>query len=70
MRLLIKFFLACLLLLAVAAGGLWWWASQPMALRSSPLDFRIAAGSSLRTAVTEMRESGVAVNPTRARRSG
>ncbi len=64
MRLLIKFFLACLLLLAAAAGGLWWWASQPMALRSSPLDFRIAAGSSLRAAVTEMRESGVQVNPT------
>jgi UPF0755 protein len=63
-RLLIKFFLACLLLLAAAAGGLWWWASQPMTLRSSPLDFRIAAGGSLRTAVTEMRESGVAVNPT------
>jgi len=63
-RLLIKFFLACLLLLAAAAGGLWWWASQPMALRSSPLDFRIAAGSSLRAAVTEMRESGVQVNPT------
>lgn len=63
MRLLIKIFLACLLLLAVAAGGLWWWASQPMTLRSSPLDFRVAAGSSLRAAIADMREAGVAVNP-------
>lgn len=63
MRLLIKIFLACLLLLAVAAGGLWWWASQPMSLRSSPLDFRVAAGSSLRAAIADMREAGVAVNP-------
>lgn len=63
MRLLIKIFLACLLLLAAAAGGLWWWASQPMTLRNSPLDFRIAAGSSLRTAIADMRESGIVVNP-------
>jgi len=64
LRLLIKIFLAGLLLSAVAAGGLWWWAEQPMALRSSPLDFRIAAGSSLRSAITQMREAGVDVDPT------
>lgn len=64
MRLLIKIFLAGLLLIAVAAGSLWWWASQPMALQTSPLDFRIAAGSSLRSAIVQMREAGISVDPT------
>lgn len=64
MRLLIKTFLAALLLAVIAIGGLWWWANQPLALRSSPLDFRIAAGSSLRSAITQMREAGVNVEPT------
>jgi len=63
-RLLIKIFLAGLLLIAVAAGSLWWWASQPMALQTSPLDFRIAAGSSLRSAIVQMREAGISVDPT------
>lgn len=64
MRLLIKISLAGLLLIAVAAGSLWWWASQPMLLQSSPLDFRIAAGSSLRSAIVQMREAGISVDPT------
>jgi UPF0755 protein len=63
-RLLIKIFLAGLLLIAVTAGSLWWWASQPMALQTSPLDFRIAAGSSLRSAIVQMREAGISVDPT------
>jgi len=63
-RLLIKIFLASLLCLAVAAGGLLWWAEQPITLRSSPLDFRITAGSSLRSAITQMREAGIEINPT------
>ncbi len=64
MRLPIKLFLACLLSMAVSAGGLLWWAEQPITLRSSPLDFRIAAGSSLRSAITQMREAGIEINPT------
>lgn len=64
MRLLIKILLAILLLLAVAAGGLLWWAGRPMPLSSSPLDFRISSGSSLRSAITQMREAGIDVNPT------
>jgi len=63
-RLPIKLFLACLLSMAVSAGGLLWWAEQPITLRSSPLDFRIAAGSSLRSAITQMREAGIEINPT------
>ena len=50
--------------MAVSAGGLLWWAEQPITLRSSPLDFRIAAGSSLRSAITQMREAGIEINPT------
>jgi UPF0755 protein len=63
-RLLTKFLFAVLLLLAAGAASLWWWASQPLELRTSPLDFRIAAGSSLRSAITQMREAGIDVNPT------
>ncbi|MBV2193735.1 MAG: endolytic transglycosylase MltG [Azonexus sp.] len=62
MRFLIKIFLAGLVLILVAGGSLWWWASQPLTLRSAPLDFRIAAGSSLRTAIVQMKESGIEVN--------
>ncbi len=62
MRLLIKIFLAGLLLISVAIGGLWWWASQPLKLHASPLDFRIAAGSSLRSAITQMHEAGIEIN--------
>lgn len=64
MRLLTKFLFAVLLLLAAGAGSLWWWAGQPLELRTSPLDFRIATGSSLRSAITQMREAGIDVNPT------
>jgi UPF0755 protein len=36
---------------------------QPaLPLRSAPLDFRIAAGSSLRSAIVQMKESGIEVN--------
>jgi UPF0755 protein len=63
-RLLTKFLFAVLLLLAAGAGSLWWWAGQPLELRTSPLDFRIATGSSLRSAITQMREAGIDVNPT------
>ncbi|MDP2881317.1 MAG: endolytic transglycosylase MltG [Azonexus sp.] len=64
MRLLVKISLSIILLLATAAGSLWWWASQPLQLRSSPLDFRVTAGSSLRSAITQMREAGIDINPT------
>jgi UPF0755 protein len=63
-RFLFKIFLLILLLLATAAGGLWWWANQPLQLQNSPLDFRVTAGSSLRSAIAQMREAGIAVEPT------
>ena len=64
MRLLIKFFSLIFLLATAAVGGAWWWANQPLGLRSSPLDFRIVAGSSLRSAIGQMQEAGVDVQPT------
>lgn len=63
MRPLTKILFAVFVLFAIAAGGLWWWANQPLSLRTSPLDFRIATGSSLRSAITQMRESGIEVEP-------
>jgi len=62
-RSLIKAFIVVLFLLGAAAGGLWWWASQPVHLRSSPVDFRIVAGSSLRSAIGQMTDAGVDVQP-------
>jgi UPF0755 protein len=63
-RFLPKIFLSFLLLLATAAGGMWWWANQPLPLRNSPLDFRVTAGSSLRSAIAQMRDAGIDVEPT------
>ena len=58
MRLLIKVFSLIFLLATAAVGGAWWWANQPLSLRNSPLDFRIVAGSSLRSAIGQMQEAG------------
>jgi UPF0755 protein len=63
-RFLLKIFLPILLVLVIAALGLGWWANQPLQLRNSPLDFRVTAGSSLRSAITQMREAGIDVEPT------
>jgi len=63
-RILLKLLFLILVLLSISAIGLWWWESQPLQLRNSPLDFRITAGSSLRSAVTQMREAGIDVEPT------
>lgn len=64
MRLLIRLFIAIIVLAASLAGGLWWWSSQPLTLRASPVDFNIPTGSSLRGAITQMREAGLDVEPT------
>lgn len=63
MRLFLKVFFLLTLLAGAAAGGLWWWANQPLNLRTSPLDFRVVAGSSLRSAIIQLQEAGIAVQP-------
>ena len=63
MRILTKILFAVFVLSAITAGGLWWWANQPLSLRTSPLDFHVAAGSSLRSAISQMREAGIQVEP-------
>lgn len=59
-RLLVS--LSLLLALAVAGGG-YWWATAPLAQRSSPLDFRIPSGSSLRAAAILIADAGVDCPP-------
>lgn len=63
MRFLFKLFFAICLAAAFLVGALWWWASQPLTLGSTPVDFRVLPGSSLRAAIAQMREAGVAVEP-------
>lgn len=63
MRLFLKVCFLLTLLVGAAAGGLWWWANQPLNLRTSPLDFRVVAGSSLRSAIVQLQEAGIAVQP-------
>ncbi len=60
MRFLIKAFFLVFLLLAASAAGIWYWANQPLTLKTSPLDFRVTPGSSLRAAIGQMRDAGIA----------
>ncbi len=64
MRFLFKTLFLIFALLAALTAGAWWWANEPIALRASPLDFRVNAGSSLRSAIGQMQEAGVDVQPT------
>lgn len=64
MRFLIRSLLILSLPLCAAVGAVWWWANQPLTLRTSPLDFRILAGSSLRSAASQMQEAGIDLQPT------
>jgi UPF0755 protein len=58
-RFLIRLISFGLLLLAALAGMAWWWANNPLAMRAPAVEFRVAAGSSLRAAVSQMQEAGV-----------
>lgn len=61
---LLRYLLLLVLSAALAAGGgLYWLATQPLQLRASPLDFTVAAGSSLRTAAAQVRDAGVDIDP-------
>lgn len=59
MRFLKRLFLLCLLLALAAGGLLLWFATTPLPLRSSPLDFTIEPGMSLKKASTAMQDAGL-----------
>lgn len=59
MRFLKRLFLFCLLLALAAGGLLLWFATTPLPLRSSPLDFTIEPGMSLKKASTAMQDAGL-----------
>ena len=64
---MLKFLRTLILLLVVcattSAGGFYWLVNSPVALKSSPLDFTIRPGSTLRTAAQQIVEAGVDMPP-------
>ena len=62
MRLILKLFLLLCVGFAAVAGYGWWWSQQAIALKSSPVDFRIEPGSSLRSAIGQIQAAGVTVD--------
>ena len=63
MRLFLKLFLLLSIVLATIIGATVWWANAPIRMRDATVDFRIATGSSLRTAAAQMQEAGITINP-------
>ena len=63
MRFLLRTIFLLTLLAAGLAAGAWWWANEPLAMRESPTDFRIVAGSGLRSASTQIKNAGVEIEP-------
>ncbi len=63
MRSFLKFLLFPSILLAAVVAPALWWANAPIELRDASVEFRISSGSSLRSAASQMREAGVAINP-------
>ncbi len=62
MRLIFKLFVLFCVALAAVAGYGWWWSQQALLLKNSPVDFRIAPGSGLRSAIGQIQAAGVEVN--------
>jgi UPF0755 protein len=63
LRFLIRLtFLLMLTIASIGAAG-WWWANAPLSMRGSPVDFRITAGSGLRSAATQIQSAGVDIDP-------
>ncbi len=63
LRFLRRLFLLALLLLGALSAGGWWVVNNPVGLRTSPLDFTVAPGSSLRTAAQQVTDAGVSLPP-------
>lgn len=63
MRTLLRSLFLLLLLAVGIAGAAWWWANAPLAMHSSPTDFRILPGSGLRSASVQIQAAGVELEP-------
>ena len=63
MRSFLKFLLFLSISIAAVVAAAVWWANAPIELRDASVEFRISSGSSLRSAASQMREAGVAINP-------
>ena len=63
MRFLVRLLIPLFLLLAAVFGYGWHWAHRPLAMISSPVEFRVEAGSSLRAAAIQMRAAGIDIEP-------
>ena len=63
LRFLRRLFLLVLLLSGILAAGIWWVFNSPVGLRTSPLDFTVAPGSSLRTAAQQVTDAGSLLPP-------
>lgn len=62
-RFLIKFLFFLMFALGAVAGAAWWWAHEPIDMTQSPVDFRIVPGSGLKSAIGQMREAGIVIEP-------
>ena len=63
MRFLIRSIFLLTLLLAGVVTAAWWWANAPLAMRGSPVDFRITPGVGLRSAAAQIQAAGVDLEP-------
>ena len=59
-----KLFTLLVLLAVLIAAGLVYWARQPIIESGTPVEFTIAPGSNLRSAMQQVAAAGVPVNPT------
>jgi len=63
LKFLRKLILSGLFLAALAAGLMYWQATRPLPLTTSPLDFNIVPGSSLRSAAQQAADAGIGMQP-------
>ncbi|MGE5386543.1 MAG: endolytic transglycosylase MltG [Betaproteobacteria bacterium] len=64
MRLLRSILFFFFIVLFGVAGFAYWWANAPLALRSTPVEFRILPGNGLRAIAGQVLDAGIEVEPT------
>lgn len=60
---LFNFILLLVIAAVAAAGGVFWYATAPVSLSTSPLDFEIVPGSSMKSVARQVETAGIAVPP-------